>query len=139
MAVMGLSDWSRHVITQPVTRDNLNAIMSFDHPIRVHDDGTVTDGLDGIYAPTLCDDELDDSQWEFFSTGYTGQYGYRGPIMHNSEFIGGRLADDILSTPGVYAAVVADWSCGEDSDDCEDSGCDHAEGWAVVRLIGSEA
>ena len=116
-----------------VARDDLNALMEFDHPIQVHADGSVTDGLDGIYAPSLMDRELDNPRWTFFSNGYTGQYGYHGPIMHNSEFIGGRLADDILAEPGIYCAVVADWSP-EDGD--EDS--DTVEGWAVVRLIGSE-
>jgi hypothetical protein len=105
--------------------------MEFDHPIRVHGDGTVSDGLTGVYAPTLTDERLDDPRWTFFSRGYTGQYGYRGPIMHNSEFIGGGLAEDILAEPGVYVAIVANWSpeCGNE-DPCTCT----TEGWAVVRL-----
>jgi hypothetical protein len=117
-----------------IARDDLNALMEFDHPIRVHADGSVSDGLANVYAPSLMDEHLDSPDWEFFSTGYTGQYGYRGPIMHDSEFIGGRLADDILAAPGIYCAVVADWS---PEDGAEDG--DNFEGWAVVRLKGSES
>jgi hypothetical protein len=46
-----------------------------------------------------------------------------GPIMHNSEYIGGTMEADIRATPGVYVALVND-----DIDDPE-----HAEGWAVAR------
>lgn len=107
----------------------LNEMMSLDHVIIVMENGVVMDHLGSVYAPTLYEGELDSSDWEFFSTGYTGQYGYRGPIMHNSEYIGGRLEEDILSTPGVYAAIVAEWK-----PDPEDSDENYVEGWAVVKL-----
>lgn len=106
----------------------LDKTMEFDHVIRVHDDGTVTDEP-GIYAPTLEDDVLDSDRWEFFSAGYSGQHGYSGPIMHDSEYIGGRLERDILWTPGVYVAVVACWS-----PESYDDGQTTMEGWAVVTL-----
>lgn len=110
----------------------LNDIMEFDHVIRVDEIGRVFDGPDNIHAPGLMDDELDSDQWEFFSHGYTGQYGYNGPVMHNSEYIGGKLARDILTTPGIYAAVVADWSPDESEGQTWDD--DRYEGWAVVKL-----
>ena len=106
---------------------NLNSIMSIDHVIRVHDDGTISD-VDNVHAPTLFDDELDDPRWSFFSTGYTGQYGYNGPVMHDSEYIGGALARDILETPGVYAAIVSSYT--DDDEDADNI----TEGWAIVRL-----
>lgn len=123
-----------------VNRDNLNSVMEFDHVIRVHADGTVTDAAE--YAPELCDGALPaDSPWSLM-TGYTGQYGYRGPIMHPSEFIGGGMADDILSTPGLYVALInytsdpADWC-----DDCrpgsgESGPCDSHDinGWGVAYI-----
>jgi hypothetical protein len=87
----------------------LSDLMEFDHPVTVHEDGTVTDGPAGIYAPTLYDDELDSSSWELMN-GYSGQYGYGGPIMHPSEFIGGGMARDILAEPGTYVAIVANYS-----------------------------
>jgi hypothetical protein len=106
--------------------------MEFDHVITVHEDGSITDGPQSLYAPTLEDEELDDRRWSFFSAGYSGQYGYSGPIMHNSEYIGGRLADDIIATPGIYAAVVAYWT----NDDPDDDAGSDSEGWAIVTYNG---
>jgi hypothetical protein len=87
----------------------LSDLMEFDHPITVHEDGTVTDGPANLYAPNLYDDELDSSEWELLN-GYSGQQSYAGPIMHPSEFIGGGMARDILATPGTYVAVAAYYS-----------------------------
>jgi hypothetical protein len=105
-----------------VTRENLNTVMDFDHVVRVHADGTVTDAPE-VMAPSLHADELDSPGWTLLD-GYSGQYSYAGPIMHNSEYIGGRMADDILSTPGVYVALVNYDADGGDG-----------EGWAVARLV----
>lgn len=108
-------------------RDDLNGIMNFDHVIEIHADGTVTEPT-GIYAPETFDDGAGgidfagDTRWTAL-TGYSGQEGYAGPIMHPSEYIGGRLANDMLSEPGTYVAVVV-----TDLDDGEPSG------WAVLRL-----
>lgn len=113
----------------------LDDIMSLDHVVEVHDDGTVTDGPAGIYAPTVTDERPDDCRWTLLN-GYSGQYRYSGPIMHNSEFIGGRMADDILSTPGIYVAVAAQWSPDDDDDDYDTP--DTVEGWAVARLEKSD-
>jgi len=99
----------------------LNAVMDFDHVIQVHEDGTVTDGPSEVYAPDLYAETVSDG-WELMN-GYSGQYGYSGPVMHPSEFIGGRMADDILTTPGVYVAVIAD---GDEED---------SDGWAVARKL----
>lgn len=107
--------------------EGLSAAMEFDHVVTVTADGHVVDGPRNIYAPDLIDGELSGDGWEFFSTGYTRQDGYRGPIMHNSEFIGGQLADDILDTPGTYAAVVAAYTPDDDDDEMI------WEGWAIVR------
>lgn len=106
---------------------NLNDLMEFDHVIQVHHDGTVTDGPAGIYAPNLYNDELDSPAWTML-TGYSGQYRYPGPIMNNAEFIGGRMAEHILDTPGVYVAIVANW----EPDD--GTGETIMDGWAVARL-----
>src|SRR5690242_12998131 len=97
-----------------VTRD-LDAVMEFGRVIRVHGDGTVTDNHgdvdapEGVYLRLNADGQSPDDDyegspegWEPFTAGYTGQHGYGGPTMHRSEFIGGRLARDILSTPGYY-------------------------------------
>lgn len=101
-----------------VTRETLNNFMEFDHVIRVHPDGTVSEP-EGIYAPELHEGELSGNGWTLLN-GYSGQQGYRGPIMHASEFIGGGMADDILSAPGLYVSLV------DGTDDGE------PEGWAVA-------
>lgn len=101
-----------------VTRDNLNAVMEFDHVIEVHADGTVTDDT-GLHAPELFDSEVGDG-WTLMD-GYSGQDRYSGPIMHASESIGGSMADDILSNPGFYVALVD-----TPADDSE------PDGWAVA-------
>ena len=120
---------------------SLNDRIEFDCPFRVDADGNVTDAHE-FYAPTVYDEEIDSDRWEFFSAGYTGQYGYNGPVMHNSEILSGRLESDILETPGVYVIVACDWSCDDDCETCGDSDvydgyaqCDNVEGWAVLKLI----
>jgi hypothetical protein len=105
--------------------------MMFDHVIEVHEDGSITGGPDGVYAPELYDGELSDtaygrslSGWELQS-GYSGQYGYSGPVMHPSEYIGGGLERDIRSTPGLWVALVNYVTTdGDDEDDID--------GWAVA-------
>lgn len=103
----------------------LNDIMEIDHVVQVHPDGTVTDAPpDAPMAPELYDAQLSGKGWSLMSYGYTGQYGYKGPVMHDSEYIGGRLARDILSEPGLYVAIVDRRS--------DDGDMDSEEGWAVA-------
>jgi hypothetical protein len=97
--------------------------MEFDHVIRVHDDGTVT-SVPGARVPELFDEELYSPEWSLMN-GYSGQYGYAGPIMHSSEFIGGGLERDILAQPGLYVSLVS-YVTTEDEDD------DDISGWAVA-------
>jgi hypothetical protein len=104
----------------------LNSIMDFDHVIEVTESGRIID-RDDLYAPSLLDDELDTDGWALLD-GYSGQDSYSGPVMNNAEFIGGRMEDDIRSTPGIYVAIVAYWSPEEEDED-EDL---LAEGWAVA-------
>ena len=130
----------RYDVRYPKLKPALNQIMEFEHIIKVNDDGSVmpvpllspyfelnvdTDGNDEFYIP---------EGWELL-TGFTGQYGYRGPVMHSSEFIGGGLETHILETPGYYVALVVNGYCHYDgTTDCnEDSGCDcEPAGWAVA-------
>lgn len=132
--------------------DTLNSVMEFDHVIRVLPGGAVLDRVEGVYSPERLEMEVDgDGQsihaddsdikgqaaaagWKLLQ-GYTGQYSYSGPVMHSSEFIGGRMARDILGTPGYYVAVVIEAPCnysGETECDIE-TGCDcEPAGWAVA-------
>lgn len=105
-----------------ITAAELNSLMDFDHCIRVHPDGSVTDMDPRFYAPDLYDDELQDQRWTLLN-GYSSQDRYSGPMMHQSEFIGGSMARDILATPGVYVALI-----NYPSDDSEPTE------WAVARM-----
>jgi hypothetical protein len=102
----------------------LNEIMEFDHVVEVRENGTVSDGPPGVYAPDLWDGELQGDGWTLMS-GYTGQQD-GGDIMHESEFIGGGLERDILTNPGLYVALVAYYTP-EDEDNENNVG-----GWAVA-------
>jgi hypothetical protein len=103
--------------------DKLNDVMEFDHVVQVGEGGAVTDA-EGVYAPELHMETDDDGQildaherdyieqarrqgWQLL-TGWTGQYGYRGPVMHSSEFVGGALAEHILETPGTYVVTAVE-------------------------------
>jgi hypothetical protein len=114
----------------------LNQIMEFDHVIEVKANGLIVDRL-GVYAPDLRNGELETSAieegWSLMA-GYTGQQG-GGDIMHNSEFIGGGMEQDIRETPGIYVALVCYWDPEEDED--EDDG-DPIEGWAVATMEVTE-
>ena len=124
-----------------VEPDTLNATMEFDHVIYSHGDGTVSDA--STYGPEVLD-AVDGcpAPWEPM-TGCTGQYGYDGPHMHPSEYVGGALARDILDTPGLYVCVVVDYGpCTDDADRSAEpcagcvsgSGCeDNVDGWAVLH------
>jgi hypothetical protein len=133
-------------------RDGLNDVMQFDHVVeilgQVHE--LRTPGVDplrfaardttGSY-PELFEEMLDSSSvtagWKLLS-GLSGQYGYSGPIMHDSEFIGGGMADHILaSAPGTRWVALVNYvdtpneSCSIECD--PDVGCDHdVAGWAVA-------
>lgn len=125
----------------PVTK-TLNELMSFGHVIRVHSDGTVTEphgmhGPEAVYQELdqdgqCIDDEIHDmpAGWSLMTSGYTGQYGYDGPVMHPSEYIGGQLAQDILASPGYYVAVTVDGMPYGDDESADDD--DLSIGWAVA-------
>lgn len=87
----------------------LNEIMEFDHVIRVLDGGVILERVEGVWAPDLYDGYLGQlsvgPQWSLLS-GYSGQYGYSGPIMHQSEYIGGGMEEHIRTTPGFWVALV---------------------------------
>jgi hypothetical protein len=94
---------------------SLNSRMEFDHVIEVHADGSVTDT--DLYAPGLYDGEVQSDDWTLMD-GYSGQHSYSGPVMHPSEYIGGRLERDILAQPGFYVALVSYISTEAPEHDC---------------------
>ena len=113
----------------------LNEIMEFDHVVTVHPDGSVTDGPKGLHVPELWEGELEgEINWELL-TGFSNQSShkgrYLGPIMHDSEFIGGGLEDYIRDNPGIYVAIISNYFVDEDP-----NGETEVSGWAVARYIG---
>jgi len=95
-----------------ITPDNLNAVMEFHHVIRVNEDLTIDEHVD-LFAPDLEQNEVEEGKWEesMYDTewsllsGFSGQDRYTGPMMHESEYIGGGLAAHILATPGYWVAI----------------------------------
>lgn len=140
------------------THEDLNQLMEFGHLVQVwsgdghtylsdqHDRGhtwpsTQPEEAIAIYGEDPDDEQLKEAMplgWDLV-TGYTGQYGYRGPAMHDSEYIGGRLAEAILEHPGFYQTSYIDWYTTVDQlteqqfhDDVEFSSEPHPEGWVVA-------
>lgn len=134
--------------------EDLNGTMAFDHVIRVGEDGRITEPSDvrspeGAYVHTEgAEPDLDqgvDGKWSMLR-GWTRQYSYNGPVMHNSEFIGGNLAEHIRETPGYYVVLAVDHigtgeteceGCGAESgewcpDNCEGERESLLEGWVVA-------
>lgn len=106
--------------------------VEFDCPFRVGHSGRVYDRVESVYAPEVynsdeTDVEILSDDWEAFSAGYTGQWGYNGPVMHQSEFIGGALADDILSSPGMYVVCTVEVLPSDDDPEPLPAG------WIVLR------
>lgn len=107
----------RTVGTHEYDLPKLHEAMEFDHVIFSFGDGRIADVV-GIWAPVAVQYTDEHGEWldpvieEFqgeqpwsLMNGYSGQYGYAGPWMHQSEFIGGGMARDILATPGIYVAI----------------------------------
>lgn len=112
----------------------LNRAVDFDVPFRVTFAGVERDP-EVLYVPSAeHDDEADMlldgiphgsslTDWVALD-GYTGQYAYHGPVMHPSEFLGGRLAEGVLESIGDTFVLV------EVSGPDDDS----PVGWAILRL-----
>ena len=89
---------------------------------------------EGIYGPdgvTVDRDTLEplnlDSEWEIIG-GYSADHSW---IMHESQFIGGSLAADLLANPGTYVLTPVDVE--PDPDDEDEDTC---AGWAILRWQG---
>lgn len=110
------------------------ADIEFDTVFQVDGTGNVFE-VDSIYAPdvlhddseTHADIEIYSTDWEAFSNGYTGQYGYNGPVMHQSETLSGALAKDILSSPGIYCLTSVEVHPTDDDPD------PFPAGWIILK------
>lgn len=112
----------------------LNDRMDFDHVIRVHADGTVTDeretyGPENVLMNPDLSIDMDGADGWSLMNGYSGQDRYSGPVMHESEYIGGGMERDILATPGLYVAVIVYADPDEDDDPADGN---PIAGWTVA-------
>jgi len=115
-----------------VDEDTLSPAVEFDHPFRVLGRGIITNRTE-FYAPEMIlDEEIQGSGWEFVN-GYSGQDRYSGPIMHNSEYLGGGMARDVLASPGVYVLMVAHWTPEDGEREDDPDGPYDWEGWALLK------
>lgn len=91
----------------------------------------------GVYAPNVDhsdhhDIDIDDPGWEAL-TGFTGQYGYSGAVMHASEFVGREIARELVrladDEPQTFVMVVVSAGVLEDGEE------DEPAGWAILRKV----
>lgn len=124
--------WTTYVRTEPVEPQELGDLMDFETVIQVDETGRVKFRPD-LYAPDVYETDdgtaVDGAGWDLLD-GYSMQHLYSGPVMHASEYIGGRLAQDILDAPGIYAAVVV-YDYIEAT--LDDPGSDNVAGWAIAQ------
>lgn len=101
---------------------SLSYVLDFDHVIALSAAGVISDAPAGVYAPECYEpapDSIDAGDgWELITSGLTGQYGYNGPWLHDSEVIAGGVARRVLDHAsdhdgGLYVAVYASYSCEE--------------------------
>lgn len=106
-------------------------------PFRIGENGSITTVYPEACGPDVYHDETEriridnptGEEWEAFSTGYTGQWMSAGsPVMHTSEFIGGRLETDMLESPGVYVVEPVEVLPDDEDEDPEPAG------WVVLKL-----
>lgn len=132
---------------------DLNDQMTIDHVVCVRKDGIAVDAV-SVYAPEItCDysgpfseaqilDEHERAMIEYAaSQGWTIQTGwsyqnsgrYNGPIMHESEVIGGSLENHIRETPGLWVACSVELHPGEDDPEYKDgNGESEPAGWVLA-------
>ena len=143
----GLSEMDHVFNLSPVREHNDNCDSSYDVV------ATYRDALDyppgkslgyapEVFVPGIVDDYGDvhitgeawicGDGWEFFSRGYTGQFGAKlsDPVMHESEFVGGRLARDMIQTGGTFVATSVHIDL-----DGDDGSEPVTAGWVVLRKI----
>ena len=129
-----------------VTADTLNDEVEFGCSFTSYGDATISDDgdyFDGDYE-LYSDgrggwkpDEYSISGWETVSEGFTGQYGYNGPVMHSSELLSGALAQKVIDEPGTYVLAEAHYMHDDNDQDEEDDEPYDVEGWVVLRKKGT--
>lgn len=128
----------------------LSRIADFDHIFCVDVHGNVFEpSYTGYWAPQAYDIdshataiEWGNEEWQLPLSGLTGQHGYDGPWLHDSEQIQGGVAEHVLAMPGYWVAIYAQHSpeCEHvvptDGPDCTctDDAETTIEGWTMAHI-----
>jgi hypothetical protein len=117
------------------TAEQLSNLMEFDRVIYVDESGEASNQTYAIDAPEAPEAYWRDgedvilsggsSDWTLLR-GASGQHAYQGACMHESEYIGGGLARNILETHGYWVSLVVYDEAPEDED------ADQIVGWALA-------
>lgn len=101
------------------------------HAPSVHVDGTV-DEYGDVHVDGL--PMMDGGGWDFYSVGYSQQAGQlrKDPTMYESEFVGGKLARDMITDGGKF--VITEVLILTDEDDRNEY---EYSGWVVLRKSDS--
>ena len=111
----------------------------FGTPFHLHKDGTLRKVVDFPESYIRMIDSDGNDIFEGIEHGYapvwglTGQHGYSGPIMHESEFVSAGMLQGIVERLGecvIYLAAVCDYSDAAYEDPDVEYG--EAFGWAVL-------
>jgi hypothetical protein len=110
--------------------ENINAV-EFDHPFAIYN-GQVIEDIPGVYVPSVynsdeADIDIDSAYWVALSDGWTGQYGYNGPVMHPSEYIGEFIANRLEEIAEDYKAFGI-------TEVMDDTDADNVIGWVILGL-----
>jgi hypothetical protein len=112
--------------------------LEFDTVFTLHADGTIVP-THGTYAPQAyiaesdgdCGDHVLPDGWKWATRGMSAQWGYSGPVMHASEYIGDAIAGELHrwteDGPQLYAIIEVGYQ-NEDGEFDETPA-----GWAIVR------
>ena len=136
----------------------LSEALDFDHVVTIDAMGTLSDAtVNAPYAPECYNPDsrsiIAPDGWALITGGLTGQHGYNGPWLHDSEMIEGGVEEHVYAHArehggGYYVAVYGQFPCTDDThptyadlsadenraaregshDDCETQ----IEGWAVA-------
>lgn len=121
---------------------NIDKETEMDSTFSIDENGSVVDSPNSVYAPEVYSYEDGTIEgingWEPV-TGFSGQYGYSGPLMHPSEVMGGsNMEKYVRENPGTYALVQpsnGDYTpMAEDDEDYNDYGDDmFVDGWMLLK------
>lgn len=121
------------------TSENLDTFMEFDWTYHVDDDGHMTEALD-VHGPDVFVQEEGGKPivtlgWELLS-GWSFQWMYSGPVMHDSEGIHPPMGEHILENPGYYVVTSVTY-LGTGNTVCQE--CDAQPGeWCPDNCDGTE-